>query len=145
MVNVMQPGIRTAAMSLKHILCAATLLLVFELPAHAHDIYSDLRDRLGNSCCDDTDCRPASYRHTAQGVQMYVGSKWITVPHDTIQYRALPGDIGETAGGHWCGIIRDRRRYSTEHVTLCAILPPNAATMPRPSFPLHESLAQAVP
>ena len=90
-------------MSLKLDLCAAILLISYELPAEAHDIYSPLKDRLGNSCCDDGDCRPAPYRVTPTGVQMLVNGDWIAVPNDTIQYRAIPGDTGETGGGHWCG------------------------------------------
>jgi hypothetical protein len=112
-------------MSLKLDLCAAILLIVFEPPAEAHDIYSQLKDRWGNSCCDEKDCRPAHYRVTPAGVQMLVDGGWIAVPDDTIQYRALLGDTGETAGGHWCGVIRsghgDRVIYSTH----CVILPPN--------------------
>jgi hypothetical protein len=37
---------------------------------------------------------------TAAGVEMLVDGRWIVVPDDTIQYRALDGDNGETAGGH---------------------------------------------
>jgi hypothetical protein len=45
-------------MSLKLDLCAAIFLISFEPPAEAHDIYSHLKDRLGNSCCNEQDCRP---------------------------------------------------------------------------------------
>jgi hypothetical protein len=90
-------------MSLKLDLCAAVLLISHELPAEAHDIYSHLMDRLGSSCCNEQDCRPAPYRVRPTGVQMFVEGKWIWVPDHTIQYRALPGDTGETDGGHWCG------------------------------------------
>jgi hypothetical protein len=38
-------------MSLKLALCAAILLLGFELPAQAHDNYSLLNNRSGNRCC----------------------------------------------------------------------------------------------
>ena len=48
------------------------------------------------------------YRVTPAGVQMLVDGEWIAVPDHVIQYRALPGDTGETAGGHWCGAIRYR-------------------------------------
>src|SRR4051812_39705784 len=116
-------------MSLKPVLCAATLLIVFEPPTNAHDLYTHLKDSLGNSCCDDKDCRPAPYRVSSTGVQMYVEGRWITVPADTIHYRALPGDTGETAGGHWCGVLRNGYGRRGEYVTLCAILPPNAASV----------------
>jgi hypothetical protein len=39
-------------MSLKLALCAAILLLGFELPAQAHDIYSPSENRWDNSCCE---------------------------------------------------------------------------------------------
>jgi hypothetical protein len=88
-------------MSLKLDLFTAIALLGFELPADAHDIYSPLRDRLGNSCCHEGDCRPAPYRVTPTGVQMFVEGEWIAVPDFTIQYRRSlvtrvkqTGDIG---------------------------------------------------
>ncbi len=67
-------------MSLKLDLCAAIVLISFEPPAEAHDIYSHLKDRLGNSCCNEQDCRPAPYRVTPAGVLMLVNGSWITVP-----------------------------------------------------------------
>jgi hypothetical protein len=90
-------------------------------PIEAHDIYTTLRDRVGVSCCSEHDCRPARYRITAAGVKMLVGGEWIVVPNETIQYRTLEGDTGETAGGHWCGITN----FGT--LTHCAILPPSSA------------------
>jgi hypothetical protein len=47
--------------------------------------------------------RPANYRKTGADLEMLVSGEWIVVPMDTIQYRTLEGDNGETAGGHWCG------------------------------------------
>jgi lysylphosphatidylglycerol synthetase-like protein (DUF2156 family) len=88
-------------MSLKLDLCAAILLIVFEPPAEAHDIYSQLKDRWGNSCCDEKDCRPAHYRVTPAGVQMLVdggGSPYqmtrsSIVPCSEIRVKQ-PGGIG---------------------------------------------------
>jgi hypothetical protein len=131
-------------MSLKLELVAAVCLVSFEPPTEAHDIYSPLKDRWGNSCCNDQDCRLVSYRMTPTGVQMLVDGEWIAVPDHAIQYRALPGDAGETPGGHWCGAIRykgDRVEYSTH----CAILPPNAAAIFEAPFALSESRIQSVP
>ena len=54
-------------MSLKLDLFTAIALLSFDPPTEAHDIYSPLKDRWGNSCCDDGDCRPAPYRMTPAG------------------------------------------------------------------------------
>jgi hypothetical protein len=53
---------------------------------------------------------------------MLVNSRWIHVPAGAIQYRALPGDRGETGGGHWCG-----EPYEGGFVTFCAFLPPTVA------------------
>ena len=88
----------------------------------AHDIYMTLKNRAGMSCCNDRECRPAAYRFTPAGVEMLVDGEWIVVPPETIQYRTLDGDGGETAGGHWCGLTN----YGT--VTYCAILPPSSAS-----------------
>jgi hypothetical protein len=132
-------------MSLKLELLAAICLISFEPPTEAHDIYSPLKDRWGNSCCDEKDCRPAPYRVTPVGVQMFVDGEWIIVPDYAIQYRALSGDTGETAGGHWCGDIRYRHGDGMDYSTHCAILPSNAASLPRPSFPFREGRVQLVP
>ena len=94
--------VREGRMLLRTALVSAVLISV-PLPTPANDIYSHLRDERGASCCDDQDCRPAFYRLTTRGVQMYVDQQWIDVPEERIQYRALPGDRGETGGGHWCG------------------------------------------
>ena len=88
----------------------------------AHDIYMTLKNRAGMSCCNDRECRPAAYRFTPAGVEMLVDGEWTVVPPETIQYRALDGDGGETAGGHWCGLTN----YGV--VTYCAILPPSSAS-----------------
>jgi hypothetical protein len=91
-------------------------------PTQAHDIYANLKDEVGESCCHDRDCRPAPYRITAAGVEMLVDERWIVVPEHHIQYRTLQGDTGETAGGHWCGKM--------EHdITYCAVLPPSSASV----------------
>ena len=55
-------------------------------------------DEKGRNCCDSNDCKPAHYRHTLKGVKMFVDKHWVDVPNGAIQYRALPGDTGETAG-----------------------------------------------
>jgi hypothetical protein len=132
-------------MSLKLDLCAAIVLISFEPPAEAHDIYSHLKDRLGNSCCNEQDCRPAPYRVTPAGVLMLVNGSWITVPDYRVQYRALPGDTGETAGGHWCGDTSYMVGYGMDYSTYCAILPPNAAAIFGAPFALREGPIQPVP
>jgi hypothetical protein len=131
-------------MSLKLELVTAIALLSFEPPTKAHDIYSPLRDRLGNSCCNEGDCRPAPYRVTPSGVQMFVEGEWIAVPDSTIQYRALLGDTGETDGGHWCGQIH-WQGHRMDYATHCAILPPNPTAIFEPAFALREGWIQSVP
>ena len=132
-------------MSLKLALVAVVLSLDLEFPIEAHEIYSHLKDDWGNSCCDEKDCRPAPYRVTATGVQMLVNGDWIAVPDSAIQYRALPGDTDETAGGHWCGIIRNMDGHGIDYSTLCAVLPPNHTAIRRPPFALRERQIRPVP
>jgi hypothetical protein len=103
------------------------LLALTPGPIQAHDIYSHLVDASGRSCCDDRDCRPAHYRRRAPGVEMFIHGHWVPVPADTIQYRALPGDTGETSGGHWCGT--DDPTLGDTVILRCAILPPNSAAV----------------
>jgi hypothetical protein len=125
-------------MSLKLDLFAVVLQVGLGSATEAHDIYSHLRDRWGNSCCDEKDCRPVPYRVTPTGVQMFVDGEWIAVPDYAIQYRALSGDTGETDGGHWCGIIRDGHGDRVEYSTLCAVLPPNPTAIFGPAFAFRE-------
>ena len=112
-------GGAAAAWPLPYALVLLAITASWPAPIEAHDIYTTLKDRFGGSCCSEHDCRPAHYRITAGGVQMLVSGQWIAVPDATIQYRTLEGDTGETAGGHWCGIITQ---------THCAILPPSSAS-----------------
>ena len=104
------------------VLVFLALLVSWSVPLRAHDIYTGLTNNKGVSCCHDQDCRPAPYRMTPAGVEMLLYGKWIAVPAETIQYRVLSGDTGETGGGHWCGYELDQRIR-----TLCVILPPNSA------------------
>jgi len=100
-----------------------TLLASSMWPSYpeAHDLYTRLTDSNGASCCNGHDCRPARYRTTAAGVEMLVDGHWILIPNGKIQYRTLEGDTGETAGGHWCGVL-------DFEVTYCAILPPRSSS-----------------
>lgn len=113
-------GLSSAAAWL-YALVSLAIPVSWPAPIEAHDIYTKLKNSAGDSCCNERDCHPAHYRVTASGVQMLVGGSWTVVPDDTIQYRALEGDTGETAGGHWCGKIE----YG---VTYCAFLPPSSAS-----------------
>jgi hypothetical protein len=104
-------------------------LLGLPLPIQAHDIYSHLTNEAGASCCDDRDCRPALYRFLASGLQMFVDRRWIDVPSELVQYRALPGDTGETGGGHWCGSATEFEFLGNLYMTKCAVLPPQSASV----------------
>jgi hypothetical protein len=131
-------------MSLKLDLLVAILLIASEPKTEAHDIYSNLTDSKGRQCCDDRDCRPAPYRFTTAGVEMFAYQRWIVVPADRIQYRTLPGDDGDTEGGHWCGLAYQQRNGRVVHVTQCAILPPKAAALLRLPVASRE-VAQVLP
>ncbi len=74
-------------MSLKLGLFAVLLFVGFEPTTAAHDIYSPLKDKAGRNCCDDGDCRPAPYRMTPAGVQMFVEGAWVAVPDAAISQR----------------------------------------------------------
>ena len=112
------------------------VMLIFAVTrTEGHDIYSDLKDNLGElSCCNEMDCRPAHYRVTAAGVDMLIDDEWVRVPNEIIQYRRLDGDTGETNGGHWCGVTNFRGYqlhpdhppvpYSSRFYTRCVVLPP---------------------
>jgi hypothetical protein len=132
-------------MSLKLGLFTVLLFVGFEPTTEAHDIYSPLKDRGGKSCCDDGDCRPASYRVAPTGLQMFVEGEWIAVPDATIQYRGLPGDTGETDGGHWCGRSQNGQGQKMDHATYCAILPPNPTAISGPALALREGHIRPVP
>jgi hypothetical protein len=94
----------------------------------AHDIYRFLTQPSGESCCRSRDCRPARYRITASGVEMFVDGAWHTIPDSKIQRRTLEGDRGETGGSHWCGMeARNHPRMHTKFTTYCAFLPPDTA------------------
>ena len=109
---------------------AVVLAASVPLPSQAHDIYSQLKDKAGASCCDNRDCRLAPYQFTASGLQMFVDKRWIEVPSDKIQYVTVPGDTGETGGGHWCGFADQPNGMDPEalYITRCAILPPQSAS-----------------
>ena len=122
-------------MSLKLDLLAVVFLVGLDPPTQAHDIYSHLKDWWGNSCCDDQDCRPVPYRVTPTGVQMLVYGDWIAVPDHVIQYRALPGDTGETAGG--IGAAKSATRATAAWTVQlsaqsCRPTPPRSRGLPLP-------------
>ena len=76
---------------------------------------------------------PAKFRVTPSGVRMLIRGRWIAVPANKIQYLLLPGDTGETAGGHWCGwsygVQSEPLGANDPAHTHCAILPPNLGAL----------------
>ena len=108
---------------------------IWSTPVLAHDIYTNLTDRNGQSCCHDNDCRPARFLVSSSGIAMLVEGSWLRVPADRVVYRTLHGDSGETGGGHWCGSV-DRGLDGPGHggypvtTTYCAIVPPKLAYAP---------------
>jgi hypothetical protein len=131
-----------AAWWLNYALVSLVIIASWPAPVEAHDIYTTLTDNAGESCCHERDCRPAHYRRTAAGVEMLVDEEWIVVPDETIQHRALEGDTGETAGGHWCGTTRLRTI-----MTFCAVLPPSSASSIKPESNMKQKppLSQRLP
>ena len=120
---------------MRTIVTMIVMLILAVTCTEGHDIYTGLKDRLGeSSCCNETDCRPAHYRVTAAGVDMLLDDEWVHVPNEAIQYRTLHGDAGETNGGHWCGVTSlqsyELHPYhpaipqSSRFYTRCVILPP---------------------
>lgn len=103
---------------MKYTLCLAALLAC-QQPAAAHDIYANLTNASGRSCCDGSECRPAPYRATEGRVEMLINGQWVHIPKGNVQYRTLPGDTGASGGGHWCG-----EPFESGYITYCAFLPP---------------------
>jgi len=120
---------------MRTIVTMIVMLILAVTCTEGHDIYTGLKDHLGEStCCNENDCRPAHYRVTAAGVDMLLDDEWVRVPNEIIQYRHLDGDTGKTNGGHWCGVT-SLQSYelhpdhpaipqSSRFYTRCVILPP---------------------
>ena len=69
----------------------------------------------GMSCCNNSDCRPAQSRVTADGVQFLIAGKWITPEPSKIIETETPG--GDSS--HWCGVNEN----DANPTTYCAIIP----------------------
>jgi hypothetical protein len=59
---------------------------------------------------------------------MLIDQQWLEIPSESIEYRSLDGDTGETNGAHWCG-----GEIADPHIamlyTYCAFLPPNLSSL----------------
>jgi hypothetical protein len=102
----------------------AVLIGLYATPIQAHDIYADVKNQEGATCCNNRDCRPVEYRVRASGVQMLIHNSWRTIPADKVEYRLLDGDTGQTNGGHWCGEYKQGSGWILFR-TYCAFVPPN--------------------
>jgi hypothetical protein len=76
-----------------------TALALWPYPIHAHDIYTDLVDANGYSCCNSIDCHPVPYRHTSRGVQMLVDNHWIDIQRKRSSTVLLPMTTEQQAAG----------------------------------------------
>jgi hypothetical protein len=125
----------TASKYSKLLLAGVVVGAIWTDPLLSHDLYGNLADKNGQSCCNKNDCRPAHFLVSPSGIAMLVEGTWLRVPDDLVVYRVLHGDSGETSGGHWCGSI-DWGQDGPGHthyplsVTYCAILPPSLAFVP---------------
>ena len=139
-IGSVSPAARRIHRYSKLSLAGAVFGAIWSAPVLSHDIYSNLTDKSGKSCCNKHDCRPAHFRVSPAGVSMLVEGSWLRMPDDLIVYRTLMGDTGETRGGHWCGAT-DWSQDGAGHnpypsrVTYCAIVPPSLALVPVDRFP----------
>jgi hypothetical protein len=68
-------------------------VLFGSLPVQAHDIYLQLKDEKGRSCCSNVDCKPVHYRQSSRGVKVFVDGRRIEVPNgrsNTVRCRGTP-------------------------------------------------------
>lgn len=73
---------------------ACLLVLWAMIPASAHDgadplatWYKSLKTNSGNTCCDQSDCRPTPARITPDGWQVKIEGQWQDVPPEVILQR----------------------------------------------------------
>lgn len=82
-------------------------IVCFVTSARAHDIYTNVRGKSGNSCCNNGDCEPleeAQIKAQPNGdFQVYSSrlKRWVLVDKSRVEYKLLP--MGEQWAGHWCG------------------------------------------
>lgn len=101
--RILRLGIAVLALYLIAIVC----LIIAGTAAHAHDIYTGVRGKGGNNCCDNGDCEPLTEEQIkAQpngDFQVYTNrlKRWVLVDKSRVEYKLLP--MGEQWAGHWCG------------------------------------------
>ena len=88
------------------------------------DFYSKLKQpKSGRSCCNNRDCRPATYRATHRGFEFLVYGRWIRAPKSKLIVEDTPDN-----GGHICGYFVGDQHFKGVHVinsdyVYCAIVP----------------------
>ena len=97
--------------------------------AHVNDRGMDYRhykDRYGQSCCNQQDCRPADdFVETIVGgepvVRMLIDSTWITVPQSYVV-----GEYASDGRAHFCGrlFVTSSNPTHIKPEPICVILPP---------------------
>ena len=97
--------------------------------AHVNDggmNYRRYKDRYGQSCCNEQDCRPASdFLETIVNgepvVRMLIDGAWITVPQSYVV--AEPASDGRA---HFCGrlFVTSSNPTDIKPEPICVILPP---------------------
>jgi len=88
-----------------------------------HDIYSALKDNHGQSCCNETDCRPANYRVTAAGVEMLLDGEWVHLhPLRDPAARALLNKTGRRGLGQAKAAVKRDITSNLRDLTVIAII-----------------------
>ena len=100
-------------------LVGAVFGAIWSTPVLAHDIYSNLTDKNGKSCCNKHDCRPAHFRVSPEGVSMLVEGSWLRVPNELVVYRNLMGDGAIRAAATGAGRLIGARTGWVTIPTLC--------------------------
>jgi len=106
-------------------------ILLSSLVASAHvndrDMnYRHYKDRYGQSCCNEQDCRPASdFLETIVSgepvVRMLIDGTWVTIPQSYVV--AEPASDGRA---HFCGrlFVTSANATDVKPEPICVILPP---------------------
>jgi hypothetical protein len=105
------------------------VLLSVAATAHVNDRgmdYGRYKDRYGQSCCDNRDCRPAAdfVETVVNGeavVRLLINGKWVTVAHSYVI-----ADYALDGRAHFCGrlYVTGGNPIDMKPEPMCVILPP---------------------
>ena len=108
------------------LMCTAAAL------AHVNDggmNYKSYKDRYGQSCCDDRDCRAAAdFEETIVNgqavVRLLIDGTWITVSRSYVV-----ADLASDGRAHYCGLLHmpGNNPAEVKPEPICVILPPRDA------------------